>query len=159
MATKTTSILIDDIDGSEATETVRFTIGDASYEIDLSTKHAAKLDKILSPYKARRSGRATGARKSASRGRRSATESAKTLFSSLDAGQKEAFRKWAKLPNARRIADARVQGWIDAGRPYGGREPAKKAAVKTAAAKKAPAKRAAARKLATRKSRVEAESA
>jgi hypothetical protein len=36
MATKVTKTLIDDLDGAEASETVRFTIRGKSYEIDLS---------------------------------------------------------------------------------------------------------------------------
>jgi len=49
MATKLTKTLIDDLDGAEASETVRFTIGGKSYEIDLSAKNAEQLDKLLEP--------------------------------------------------------------------------------------------------------------
>jgi hypothetical protein len=38
--------LVDDIDGAEAAETVLFSLDAASYEIDLSTQHAAKLSAI-----------------------------------------------------------------------------------------------------------------
>ncbi len=41
----------------------------------------------------------------------------KTLFSQLDDEEKERFRAWANMPNARRIADSRVEEWISAGRP------------------------------------------
>lgn len=41
----------------------------------------------------------------------------KTLFSQLSDEEKARFRKWASMPNARRIADARVEQWTAAGRP------------------------------------------
>ena len=40
MAQKVNIVLIDDIDGSEAIETVSFGLDGTSYEIDLSTKNA-----------------------------------------------------------------------------------------------------------------------
>ncbi len=42
---------------------------------------------------------------------------AKTLFSQLSDDEKLRFRQWADMPNARRIGDARVREWIEAGRP------------------------------------------
>jgi hypothetical protein len=141
MATKVTKTLIDDLDGAEASETVRFTIGGKSYEIDLSAKNAKQLDKLLDPYKARRAGGRAPVRPrvGASRASGAAPTGAatgKTLFSGLDAEQKDAFRRWAKMPNARRISDERVQAWIDAGRPTGGKAPGRKASVKRTVARK-----------------------
>ncbi len=43
MARTTTVQLIDDIDGSQAAETVRFAVDGRTYEIDLSTEHAEGL--------------------------------------------------------------------------------------------------------------------
>jgi hypothetical protein len=64
MTTRTTVRLTDDIDGgSAATQTVTFSLGSAAYEMDLSDKNAAKLQKALAPYIAAarkvRKGRAT----------------------------------------------------------------------------------------------------
>jgi hypothetical protein len=42
MAQKVQVLLVDDLDGSEATETVAFGLDGASYEIDLSTGNAGK---------------------------------------------------------------------------------------------------------------------
>ena len=58
MAQKVNIILIDDIDGSDADETVRFGLDGASYEIDLTKKHADDLRSALAPYvgHARKSG-------------------------------------------------------------------------------------------------------
>jgi hypothetical protein len=50
MAQKVQVLLVDDLDGSEATETVAFGLDGASYEIDLSTGNAGKLRKELASY-------------------------------------------------------------------------------------------------------------
>jgi nucleoid-associated protein Lsr2 len=59
MAQKITVELEDDIDGGPADETVRFGLGGAEYEIDLSTKNAAAFRQQLAPFieHARRTGR------------------------------------------------------------------------------------------------------
>lgn len=43
MAKRTITMLVDDIDGSEAAETVSFSLDGVSYEIDISASNAAKL--------------------------------------------------------------------------------------------------------------------
>ena len=50
MASKTVVELFDDLDGGRADETVRFALDGVEYEIDLSTKHAAKLRDMLAVY-------------------------------------------------------------------------------------------------------------
>jgi hypothetical protein len=50
MAQKVSIVLVDDLDGSEATETVSFGLDGTSYEIDLNDKNAAKLRDALSGY-------------------------------------------------------------------------------------------------------------
>ena len=50
MAQKVNIILVDDLDGSEATETVSFGLDGASYEIDLNDGNAAALREALSGY-------------------------------------------------------------------------------------------------------------
>lgn len=50
MATKLITTLIDDIDGSDADETVSFRIDGADYEIDLNGANAAALRGFLAPY-------------------------------------------------------------------------------------------------------------
>jgi hypothetical protein len=50
MAQKVQVLLVDDLDGSEATETVTFGLDGVSYEIDLSSGNAGKLRKELSQY-------------------------------------------------------------------------------------------------------------
>lgn len=67
MAQKVHVIITDDIDGSEGASTRTFGLDGANYEIDLSDKNYDKLVSALEPYlnKARKAGRSTGGRKSA----------------------------------------------------------------------------------------------
>lgn len=115
---KTTIIkLTDDIDGTEASESLIFSLDGKTYEIDLSKENATSLRKAFAPYVEK-------ARPIAAPGRRtrqaaSATDrpSAPTLFSQLNSEEKDKFRAWVNMPKARRIADKRVQEWLDAGKP------------------------------------------
>jgi len=50
MAQEVTTKLIDDLDGTEAAETVLFSLDGESYEIDLNDKNAAALRKALERY-------------------------------------------------------------------------------------------------------------
>ncbi|MEU8264123.1 Lsr2 family protein [Micromonospora sp. NPDC048999] len=45
--------LIDDLDGGDADETVRFALDGVQYEIDLSTANADKLRDVFTPYTAK----------------------------------------------------------------------------------------------------------
>lgn len=82
--------LIDDLDGSDADETVKFALDGIQYEIDLSKKNAEKLRNDLAPYvaagsKVGRGGLVVGGR--AARGRGGAV---------ADREQNKAIRAWAK---------------------------------------------------------------
>jgi nucleoid-associated protein Lsr2 len=50
MAQKVQVLLVDDLDGGEASETVAFSLDGVSYEIDLSSNNASKLRKDLTAY-------------------------------------------------------------------------------------------------------------
>ena len=50
MARQIVEKLVDDIDGSEASETLRFGLDGAVYEIDLNSEHAEELRNALSRY-------------------------------------------------------------------------------------------------------------
>jgi Lsr2 len=72
MAQKVQVLLVDDLDGGPADETVNFSLDGASYELDLSADNAAKLRESLSPYigsSRRIGGRAGGAARATGRGR------------------------------------------------------------------------------------------
>ena len=67
MAQKVQVILVDDIDGGPAEETVSFSLDGVSYEIDLSGANATKLRDSFAPYVG--TARRVGGRSSAGRGR------------------------------------------------------------------------------------------
>ncbi|GMA18151.1 Lsr2 family protein [Arsenicicoccus piscis] len=74
MAQKVQVLLVDDVDGGDAEQTITFALDGVTYEIDLSDSNAAKLRDDLAPWvgAARRSGgrkAAAGGRKSGSGGR------------------------------------------------------------------------------------------
>jgi hypothetical protein len=50
MAQKVNIVLVDDLDGSDADETVSFALDGKEYEIDLSAKNAQKLRDAFAPY-------------------------------------------------------------------------------------------------------------
>lgn len=50
MAQKVQVLLVDDLDGGEASETVSFSLDGTAYEIDLSSENAAKLRKDFDQY-------------------------------------------------------------------------------------------------------------
>lgn len=83
MAQKVSIVLVDDLDGSEATQTVTFGLDGATYEIDLGDGNAAALRDALAPYVGH-------ARKSAGgrRGRR-------TSVTSIGPSSKQ-IRDWAR---------------------------------------------------------------
>ncbi|GAA1823557.1 Lsr2 family protein [Planosporangium flavigriseum] len=90
MAKKTIHMLIDDLDGGEAAETVKFAIDGVQYEIDLSADNAAKMRDALAPFVAAgtKVGRSGGVvRVAAPRGRGSAP---------VDRDQNRAIREWAQ---------------------------------------------------------------
>jgi hypothetical protein len=70
MAQKVHIVLEDDLDGSDATQTVSFGLDGTSYEIDLNDKHASALRDAMANYVGH-ARKVSGAR----RGRRSAASS------------------------------------------------------------------------------------
>lgn len=119
MAQTTTVKLIDDLDGTNADETLVFALDGKTYELDLSKRNAAALRKVLQPYlEAARS--ANGTQRASSRRTKTPARSTArktTLFSQLTGEEKDQFRTWAEMPTTRRIPEALVQQWIDAGKP------------------------------------------
>ena len=84
MAQRIQTLLIDDLDGGEAVDTVRFGLDGTKYEIDLSAANSDELRKALQQFLAH-ARRAGGTARSAARGRRgsAAVDTAKV-------------REWAK---------------------------------------------------------------
>lgn len=83
MAQRVTVALEDDLDGGPADQTVRFGLGGAEYEIDLSAKNASVFRRQLTPFIAY-------ARKA---GRGQPRRSARTVASRQRSGE---IRAWAK---------------------------------------------------------------
>lgn len=50
MAQKTTVVLVDDIDQSDADETIYFSLDNVSYQIDLNAAHAQQLRDAMAPW-------------------------------------------------------------------------------------------------------------
>ena len=76
MAQRVNVVLVDDLDGSDAAETVSFGLDGAQYEIDLSAANADKLREALALYIGhgrRAGGRKRGTSKSAANGVRRGT--------------------------------------------------------------------------------------
>ena len=84
MAQKVNIVLVDDLDGTEATETVTFGLDGSSYEIDLNDANAAALREALSGYVGH-------ARKSSGGSRRR-----KSAGSSSSSSNTKDVREWAK---------------------------------------------------------------
>ena len=74
MAQRIVYRLEDDLDNSEAVETVVFSLDSVSYEIDLSEANAQKLRDLIAPYVA--AGRRVGGRRRAGAGPRKGGSSA-----------------------------------------------------------------------------------
>lgn len=92
MVQRVQMVLEDDLDGSEAAETVQFALDGVSYEIDLSEKHAGQLRAALAEWvgNARRTG-----------GRKTSTKRVK-------AGSANDIRAWAVANGIRVSSRGRV---------------------------------------------------
>ncbi|MCD0444229.1 Lsr2 family protein [Glycomyces sp. A-F 0318] len=94
MARKTQVVLIDDIDGGKAEETVKFALDGQAYEIDLSAAHAKELRTVLEKFQeaGTRLGRySLGGARGPVR-----AASAASRRPSVDREQNKAIREWAE---------------------------------------------------------------
>ncbi|ADD45928.1 histone-like nucleoid-structuring protein Lsr2 [Stackebrandtia nassauensis] len=91
MAQRVQVILVDDLDGGQADETVKFGLDGFAYEIDLSHEHAGTLREALTDYVtvARKIGRYATSTKSTS------TSAAPRMRAPIDREQNKAIREWA----------------------------------------------------------------
>jgi Lsr2 len=90
MATQTTVMLVDDLDGGQADEQVQFMVDGKSYEIDLSNANGKKLRDALAPFVmvARRGGGSGGRRRGGTAG--------VVARATTDREQNQAIREWAQ---------------------------------------------------------------
>ena len=87
MAQRVNVILVDDLDGSDAVETVSFALDGVDYEIDLNDQHAGDLRNALSLYvgHARRTG-----------GRRRKSSAGSSRAAASDGPSAADIRTWAR---------------------------------------------------------------
>ena len=98
MATLTTVTLVDDLDGTEAAESLDFALDGVSYEIDLSENNAEKLREALAGYvaSARRVDGSRRARVAKPAKPAKAVKPAKGPRTAPDREQTHAIREWAR---------------------------------------------------------------
>lgn len=103
MAQKNVTILVDDIDGSEATQSVTFGLDGVTYEIDLNDEHATALRESLEEWtiKARR----TGGRRNVGR-RRSGGSTAESR------SRTQKVREWAREEGIEVSARGRISATV-----------------------------------------------
>lgn len=159
MAKQTVVRLIDDLDGSTATTTIRFGWSGNDYQIDLSAKNARELESALAPYVKAATRVTTGARRGGSR--RSGAPAKRVDLA--------AVREWAlsnghtvssrgRIPRivleayqAAQHAVSDLTSAAEPAQPAAKATRARKAPAAKAAARKRPAKKAAPRKAAARR--------
>ncbi len=95
MAQKVQVILVDDVDGGEAEETVSFALDGVSYEIDVSAENAEALREAIAPWvgHARRVG-----------GRSTARRSTRARNGSASRASLSDIREWAR-ENGYKVSD------------------------------------------------------
>ncbi|QWF78616.1 histone-like nucleoid-structuring protein Lsr2 [Amycolatopsis sp. CA-230715] len=140
MAQKISVQMLDDIDGSEATQTVPFALDGVSYEIDLSDDNAARLRDELAVYVG--AGQRVGGRKIRLATGQSAAEGSSTT-TTADRERNRQIRVWAQ-ENGYEVAErGRLSGEIVSAYEAAQQAPVEKAAEKPAR-KRAPRRKKAA---------------
>jgi len=106
MAQKVQVILVDDVDGGEAAETVSFALDGVSYEIDVSEKNAGALREALASWvgHARRVGGRSGGGRSRSSSSSSSGGSGRSRGSSGGRHDLSDVRTWAR-ENGYQVSD------------------------------------------------------
>lgn len=99
MATRTLVSLIDDLDGSDADETIDFGLDGVTYQIDLSGENAEELRDALAQY-------VEHARREGGRKRTNTRSTAKPQVrpATVDREQNQAIRAWARK-NGYQVSD------------------------------------------------------
>jgi hypothetical protein len=126
VSTKTLVSLVDDIDGTEAKDTITFGLDGAAYEIDLNADHAAGLRDVLAPYvgaarrangaPVRRPGRSPAGRVVRSAPARSSAIGHVASAHVDGAERRSAVRAWGRGPGARSVKAAGLDPISERGR-------------------------------------------
>src|SRR3954454_22821254 len=94
MAQRTVVSLVDDLDGTEANETVEYALDGVTYDIDLNEANAKQLREVFAPYIS--AARRTGGRRSPGRPRSSSASSSGTGVATRGREALKQIREWAK---------------------------------------------------------------
>lgn len=105
MAQRVQVILVDDVSGGDATETVEFALDGVTYEIDLNDENATRLREDLAPWigQARRSG---GRRQTRRRGSSSTSGSSEDLSKIREWGRENGFKVSSRGRVSQELRDA-----------------------------------------------------
>jgi hypothetical protein len=109
--------LVDDFDGTEAAETIKFAVDGKAYEIDLSKKNANELRRTLLPYIDRaRASRASSTRRPGGGSRKTA----RSVSRRPEGYDRAEVRAWAKANRVKvsprgRISNDVVERWRKSG--------------------------------------------
>jgi hypothetical protein len=90
VAKRTVQLLVDDLDGGDADQTVRFALDGVAYTIDLNKRNATRLRGVFEPYVAA-GRRVPSATRATGRARATARRPAR-----VDVDQHRAIRAWAQ---------------------------------------------------------------
>jgi hypothetical protein len=105
MAQRVQVILVDDVSGGDATETVEFALDGVTYEIDLNDDNATRLREDMAPWigQARRSG---GRRQTRRRGAAAATGPSEDLSKIREWGRENGFKVSSRGRVSQELRDA-----------------------------------------------------
>ncbi|WP_131103518.1 histone-like nucleoid-structuring protein Lsr2 [Ornithinimicrobium sufpigmenti] len=105
MAQRVQVILVDDVSGGDATETVEFALDGVTYEIDLNDENATRLREDLAPWigQARRSG---GRRQTRRRGSSASAGPSEDLSKIREWGRENGFKVSSRGRVSQELRDA-----------------------------------------------------
>lgn len=106
MAQKVTVLLLDDLDESQAVETVVFGLDGSTYEIDLSQEHADQLRSVFARYveAGRRAGRPPAGRGKRAGSTFTSSSSTTSRARSASSSRRQEIREWARA-NGHQVGD------------------------------------------------------
>ncbi|UMG93888.1 Lsr2 family protein [Nocardioides sp. TF02-7] len=103
MAQRVNIVLVDDIDGSDATQTVSFGLDGTSYEIDLNDEHAGELREALATYVGH-ARKVAGGRRGRGAGRSGGSAGSGSSGASGGGASAREIREWARA-NGHEVPD------------------------------------------------------
>ncbi len=112
MAQKTIVQFTDDLDGSEANQTVEFGYQGKTYKLDLNDKNAAELEEALAPYIAGAQQAGAGSARGDRRGKARQTSAPRQRSGEGRDYDPKAVREWAQSQGLEVPARGRIPGKV-----------------------------------------------